>query len=274
MINANTKIILAFTGGICLGGGVGYYVAKRTLEHRAEEEIQKVRDMFNRLREEDAEKARSDWSSQPDSEEIDTAEDLDDRTQESLAEAAATLGYGNPDDVRVIRRPDPNYLPPTEQEPLGDEDFPEEDQIDQDLRQEVEYVKQLREDQSSERDPNDVTQWDRSPSHPYVITDEEFRMDRPDHEKLSLNYYAGDGVLTEADDSYIPDLEGTVGRENLIYFGLASGDDRVLHIRNERVSADFEVTLDDGKYEHVIGFNINDEPEVPKRTIKKMRSHE
>jgi len=122
-------------------------------------------------------------------------------------------------------------------------------------------------------DEDDVTKWDRSSQIPYVITEEEFRIDMPEHEKLSITYYKGDHTLAEENDNYIPDLEGTVGEDNLQFFGLASGDDTVLHIRNERVGADFEVTLNPGAYRsEVLGFH--EEEEEPKRVIKKMRHRE
>lgn len=272
MNNVKVKIILAFAGGLCIGGGVGYILAERKLRAETEAEVEGVKNLYRRLRDEDAAQARADWSApaEEDSEEDTGPAIVDGVTPESLAQEAVELGYINADDVQLKR--DPNYIAP-EYTQAGDEPFPTPNQVEDDLREDVEYVHNIRFHNPAGHDPNDVTTWDRHPDFPYVITEQEFRIDEPNFEKDSITYYRGDNTLAEEDESYIPDLEGTVGQENLQYFGLASGDPRVLHIRNERVMTDFEVTLNDGKYnKQVLGFD--DEEEETPRVIKKMRHRE
>lgn len=271
MLNEKARIIVALTAGLCIGGGVGYLIAERKIRRTSEEELQGVRDMFRRLRDEDQAQARADWNPIP--EEDSETEDFDGSTPESLAQTAVDLGYINEEDVQLKR--DPNYISP-EYTSAGDEPFPTPNMVEEDLREDVEYVHNIRFINPGNDDENDVTKWDRSPDIPYIITEEEFRIDRPEFEKLSITYYKGDDTWADEKSQYIPYPEGTVGEVNLEHFGLASGDERTLHIRNERVMADFEVTLDDGSYtREILGFGIDEDMvKESKRTIKKMRNRE
>lgn len=272
MANEKVKIGIALAAGLCIGGGIGYIIAERKVRRETEAEIEGIKNLYRRLRDEDAAQARADWNpdTKEDSEEDASSEDFGGITPESLAEKAVEQGYINADDV-VLKR-DPNYIPP-EYAQAGDEPFPTPNEVEDDLREDVEYVHNIRFHNPEKHNPNDVTTWDRHPDFPYVITEEEFRVDEPNFEKDSVTYYRGDNTLAEEDESYIPDLEGTVGAENLQYFGLASGDPRTLHIRNERVMTDFEVTLNEGKYNEIV-LGLEDEvPPLP-RTIKKMRHRE
>ena len=269
MSNEKVKIVVALTAGLCVGGGVGYLLAERKIRSEAEKEIAGVKDLYKRLRAEDAAQAREDWESTP----VDEAEDRDEDSDEGFEEAALRIseenGYASPDELWEARHQDPNYLPPTDPEPGGDD-------VEEDIGKEDEDVRKIRVfNPNRDVDPNDVTQWERDPNRPYVITEAEYRIDRPEFEKLSLNYYKGDEVLTEANDSYIPDVDGTAGEDNLNnYFGLASGDERLLHVRNERVGADFEITLNDGAFaREVLGFGIEESmARESKKKIRKMRS--
>jgi hypothetical protein len=66
MIDEKVKIGIALGVGLGIGGGVGYYVAVRKVRTQATEEVAKIQNLYQRLREEDAAQAREDWSSQPD----------------------------------------------------------------------------------------------------------------------------------------------------------------------------------------------------------------
>lgn len=277
MSNEKVKIAIAFTAGICVGGGLGYLVAERALRSHTEKEIDGVKNLYRRLRDEDAAQAREDWDAAPRDEAEEEDRESDSEESFSEEEVAHTngysraLGYSSADDLWQGRHQDPNYQPPTDQE-LGSDD------VEEDIEEkEVEDVRKIRVFNPNRIvDPDDVTQWDRDPHRPYVITESEFRIDRPDFEKLSITYYRGDDVMADENDGYIPDPDGTVGLDNLQFFGLASGDERLLHIRNERVECDFEVTLNDGSYgREVLGFGIEDAMlKESKNRVKKMRPRE
>jgi hypothetical protein len=103
---------------------------------------------------------------------------------------------------------------------------------------------------------------DRDKSKPYIVTLDEY-MDHPQgHDEIQLTYYAGDSVLGDDEDEPIEDVEGLVGKENLVYFGISDPDDpHILLIRNEQKKLDIEVTHSEGKFAHeVLGFNHSDEP--------------
>lgn len=262
MINAQTRIILAFTAGVCVGGGVGYLIADHHIKKLAAADLEAVQDMFRRVREEDAVKQES-------VDEVPAVNAEEDRYQtpaQSIAyeEEVVSLGYTTSEGVQRTIKLDPNYVgPDVNPNDLDVEEL--EFETEPDLKEEVDYVRTI----SPEGDPDDVTTWDRSPDYPYVITEAEFRLERQEYEKDSLTYYAGDDTLAEEDGTYIPDKNGTAGNQNLNEcFGMGSGDERLLYIRNDRVMTDFEITLNDGKYnKEVLG--LDDEVPPRPRTIKR-----
>jgi hypothetical protein len=271
MLNAQTKIALAFTAGVCVGGGIGYLIADHQIKKLAAADLEAVQAMFRRVRDEDAQKSEPMDEIQADDAEEDSYQTP---AQGIAAEEIIRLGYATEDSLmvsRVVKR-NPNYLPPEPQE-YGDEDLSSEE--DPDLEEEVDYVRRVTHNPTHEPDPDDVTSWDRSPLHPYVITESEYRIDRPEYEKDSLTYYVGDDTLAEENGNYIPDKNGTAGNQNLReFFGYGSGNERLLYIRNDRVMADFEINLNDGKYTKEV-LDVDDEEDAPpRRHIKKMRRGE
>lgn len=83
---------------------------------------------------------------------------------------------------------------------------------------------------------------------PIVIPPEDFADGNYDHELHCLTYYS-DGVLSN--DWYEKlDIEETIGEESLEHFGDYTED--VVHVRNERKQADYEVTRDPRRYADVI----------------------
>lgn len=83
---------------------------------------------------------------------------------------------------------------------------------------------------------------------PKVITPEDFGDGNYEHSLYALTYYA-DGVL--ANDWYERlDIDETIGEDSLEHFG--DHVDDVVYVRNERLSADYEVTRDPRKYADLI----------------------
>ena len=83
---------------------------------------------------------------------------------------------------------------------------------------------------------------------PYVISPDEFGDGNFGHALHCITYYA-DGVL--ADDWWVElDIEETIGEEAIEAFGKYVDD--VVHVRNERLQADYEVTRDPRRYEDVL----------------------
>ena len=83
---------------------------------------------------------------------------------------------------------------------------------------------------------------------PYVIPPEDFADGNYDHELHCVTYYS-DGIL--ADDWWeILDIDDTIGEESLNHIGDYSED--VVHVRNEHLKRDYEVTRDPRKYSEVV----------------------
>lgn len=115
-------------------------------------------------------------------------------------------------------------------------------------------------DDDDEDDDTDAFDYDEELKHrgeiePYVISHDEFMENEMDSSQITLTFYEGDDVLTDEKEQPIPDVEETIGEDNLQRFGHGSRDPNVVYIRNPRLDVDFEVTLSKGNYtEEVLGF--------------------
>lgn len=127
--------------------------------------------------------------------------------------------------------------------------------------------------------PDDEPQFDvdlgeRTPDHPYVISEEEFLLGERDIEKTSITWYAGDLVLADERDKEIPSVDPIIGTDNLERFGEGSNDPNIVYIRNERLDMDFEVLKHDGKYAHeVLGLQHSDKGSREHRQANKPKRY-
>lgn len=78
---------------------------------------------------------------------------------------------------------------------------------------------------------------------PYVISPDEFG--ESTYETIYLTYYA-DRVLADDVDDIVDDIEGTVGSKSLLRFG--EYEDDIVHVRNDIIETDYEITLDTRSY--------------------------
>jgi hypothetical protein len=83
---------------------------------------------------------------------------------------------------------------------------------------------------------------------PYVISQEEFMQNDPDHNQGTLTYYTDD-VLTDEREEIIDDVKRTVGEDCFGKFGQGSSDPNVVHVRNYRLGMDFEIVRSERTYE-------------------------
>lgn len=87
---------------------------------------------------------------------------------------------------------------------------------------------------------------------PYVISPDEFGGER-DYEAWCLSYY-NDGVL--ADDWQVTyDIEDTIGEDALEHFGDYTDD--IVHVRNERLQCDYEVTKDPRNFKDLLSNDLH-----------------
>ena len=90
---------------------------------------------------------------------------------------------------------------------------------------------------------------------PYVISPEEYG-EIDDYDLYSYTYYT-DKVLADENNEPIEDVDSIIGLESLKHFG-EYGDDSV-YVRNDELKADYEILLDDEKYEVLFPRPMEDE---------------
>jgi hypothetical protein len=86
----------------------------------------------------------------------------------------------------------------------------------------------------------------RSPDAPYVIHLNEFVNKESGYHQSSLEYYEGDSILSDENSVPIYAPEKIVGR---LEWGRGSMDPDVVYIRNERLSAEYEITRNPGSFQ-------------------------
>ena len=127
-----------------------------------------------------------------------------------------------------------------------------EDEFEKAASEKEEY-EQLVKDAGYTADQTDITQnqneEDGSMDTPYVITPEEFGENG--YDTVSLNYYEGDGVLTDDYDEPFTDeeIEELVGADFAEHFG--EYEDDSVFVRNDFVKVDYEILKDYGKFSEI-----------------------
>lgn len=89
----------------------------------------------------------------------------------------------------------------------------------------------------------------RSPTHPYIIHQDEFREGERGYEQATYTYYAEDGVLCDSDDRPIPNGIEVAGNLN---FGHGSNDENIVYVRNDVIEVDMEISRSPKSYEQEV----------------------
>ena len=143
------------------------------------------------------------------------------------------------------------YTPSAEEdEPVQDDIDDEDDEFDE--SEITNYHMLANRYNTSGKNAENVEEGEGDEEVPYVngpcvISPEQYGDGNYDHELWCLTYYA-DGVL--ANDWWEEyDIDETIGQESLKHFGdYAQG---ILHVRNERLKADYEIVQDPRAYSEV-----------------------
>lgn len=217
---------LVAVASLAVGGGVSFLVTKHVLETKYEaiiaEEIESAKVYYKKVYKVDEYQSvlsaiENGGVEQPDTEKYDTT------TKEI------------PDDVEVA---------PTELQTAVKK-------IKESIEENRNVFKNAKE--IEEIDPQEIE--DRSPEFPYIISENEFSENDPDHDQTTLTYFEEDDVLADENDGVIEDSDLVVGDDNLSRFGYGSGNHNILFIRNERLETDFEIAKSNGSYaREVLGF--------------------
>lgn len=111
----------------------------------------------------------------------------------------------------------------------------------------------------------------RSPDRPYVIHRDEFWNEEKGYDQSTLNYYAGDDIMTDSDDTPIYNYQNTVGE---LLFGLGSGDKNVFFVRNEKLKSEYEIIRDMDSFSSVVlGMDLDGRSDL-KHSTRKFRLDE
>jgi len=86
----------------------------------------------------------------------------------------------------------------------------------------------------------------RSPDTPYVIHVDEFFNKEKGYHQSTLEYYEADNILCDENNVPIYAPEKVVGR---LEWGRGSRDQNVVYVRNDKLSAEYEITRNPGSYQ-------------------------
>ena len=92
----------------------------------------------------------------------------------------------------------------------------------------------------------------RTPNAPYIIHQDEHQQSEHGYEQVEYIYWDGDGVLTDSDNQPLLDSRGIVGPENLKW-GHGSDDANVVYVRNDTLELEMSITRDPRSWEEQEG---------------------
>jgi hypothetical protein len=99
------------------------------------------------------------------------------------------------------------------------------------------------------------------------FNEEHVQGDTEQYEKLSITYFDEDCILVDDKNDPLSDVVYYLGADPPDAFGVSSGNPNIMHVRNEKLAVDFEVTLDHRSYVGaVLNYGV---PGTPR--VKKMR---
>lgn len=109
----------------------------------------------------------------------------------------------------------------------------------------------------------------RVEGEPYVISVEEFMEEDENFEQITLSYWEEDDTLIDDANNVIHDVASVIGLNALRRFGQGSRDPNIVHIKNEENEVKYEVIRDFRAYTEVV-LGIPKAPE--EKSIRRMRS--
>lgn len=222
---------IGFAAGLAVGAAIGGLYVNRHLrlkyEEIAEKEIDEMREHFR--------KRHAVRDSKPDLEELD--------------EKVKDLGYGTPNTPVLEESKDEVVAEEVVEEVVVEE-------VEEGKAPSEEERKNIFEEQEAARKGAEEG-WDyeaevakRRPDYPYVIHQDE--QHERGYTELSWSYYTEDDVLADEHDSVVEEIEGVVGVANLEKFGHGSDDRNVVHIRNDKLGVEVEITKIDAFFSEVV----------------------
>lgn len=272
MNQTQIRHLLALGWGIYGGIFAGYFLAKKKFQKIADEEIASVKETYKR-------RYKAEEFSTPESTAAKFNVDLDDVRKNLKTEEIIKTAKYNTDESVPKYSYGPNEFTEEEIEVIQEileSQVPEDDDDDEDEYEDIEEPKTITDVRESEskvkfEEPSEEeveTQRSfpktvaRNSKKPYVISLDEFSMDRLDHDKIILIYYS-DEIIADERGTVVQDPRG-VGEDFVESFGDRSSDPNIVYIRNERIKADFEIVREERTYVEAV-LKINNKTPRGKR---------
>lgn len=109
---------------------------------------------------------------------------------------------------------------------------------------EEEYIPdQSEEDEELQKESEELFP-DEVPDKPYVISYNQFSLEKPEYSKIALSYYRKNNVLVDEED--VLDINQVIGMDTLDHIGEEEQD--MVFVRNDRFGTDYEVQAYDTGY--------------------------
>ena len=106
------------------------------------------------------------------------------------------------------------------------------------------------------------------PDEPYIISQEQMFNECEEYEKPTLSYYAGDDTLIDEREDIIHDRDRYIGDRHLSMFGILSDDENVVYVRNHKISSDFEIIREPGKFSDFFRGQLEEDEPKSRKTPK------
>lgn len=252
-----SHIFTALTAAVISGVAssyVTYTIVKKSVEERAERDIQGIKEHYKLVRKENGDVTIF-GEKEPEEKYAEAQEFV--RTYEMLND----LGYSGTDD---IESPSVPVLPPKQREVRTD------------------YTKVSVAPETATEEPEEafpagnVFTGDYMPveGEPHLISRMEFEEDYEGYDQDTVVYYEGDDTLCDAlTGAPIEDIEAVIGRRHLDMFGKLSEDPEIVYVQNDRIETKYEVARNDGYYSVIVlGLDPEDVgAKSPKQRPRKMR---
>ena len=198
------KEFLIFSGGVIIGCVTTYFVLKDQFEEDLQEQIEDVKHAY-------AEAVDRIYADKYHTEKTE---------EESVEEADPIIEKSSIDDTKDEYKSKVQYLA-YDKMGLGGADQKAESEDSSDVDPEAEFPQ------------------DDAPGVPYVISAQQFAIEYPFFDKVTLEYYEHNGILVDEDGVHVEDIDETIGKDSLLRIGEYEPD--VVYVRNEELNVDFEV---------------------------------
>lgn len=222
----DTRALGFFTGGMFVGGAIGFYFGYRFNKEKlrleafkeSEAEVEAIRETYRRK-------------------EI-AAEGIIDKA--AVAELIEEHGYSV--GVRPLPAPvpiseEPLFIPPKK------------------IETPTAIVEQSRDKNTGWNYKKELAS--RTPNAPYIIHQDEHQQSEHGYEQVEYIYWDGDGVLTDSDNQPFLDSRSLVGSENLKW-GHGADDANLVHVRNDTLELEMSITRDPRSWEEQDGLDAED----------------